>query len=55
MPEQFLYQELDAFSHFGGLKNEIPQSVAQDKKYRLIGVPFYDNEDENQLGVFQMS
>ena len=37
MPEQLLYQELDAFSHFGGLKSEIPQSVAQNlnPKYEL--------------------
>ena len=27
MPEQFLYQSLDAFSQFGGLRKEIPNSV----------------------------
>ncbi len=27
MPEQFLYQSLDAFSQFGGLRKEIPDSV----------------------------
>ena len=27
MPEQFLYQELDSFSRFGGLRKEIPDSV----------------------------
>ncbi len=27
MPDQFLYQSLDAFSQFGGLKKEIPDSI----------------------------
>jgi len=30
MPDQFLYQSLDAFSQFGGLQKEIPDSVKQN-------------------------
>ena len=37
MPESFLYQELDAFSRFGGLQKEIPASVKLNlhPKYEL--------------------
>lgn len=37
MPEQFLYQDLDAFSRFGGLRKEIPDSVKLNlnPKYEL--------------------
>jgi type III restriction enzyme len=37
MPEQFLYQELDAFSRFGGLSKDIPDSVKLNlnPKYEL--------------------
>ena len=39
MPDQFLYQSLDAFSQFGGLQKEIPDSVKQNlnPKYELRG------------------
>jgi len=39
MPEQFLYQSLDAFSQFGGLRKEIPDSVKLNlsPKYELRG------------------
>ncbi|MEK7439582.1 MAG: DEAD/DEAH box helicase family protein [Chloroflexota bacterium] len=39
MPEQFLYQELDSFSRFGGLRKEIPHSVNLNlnPKYELRG------------------
>ena len=39
MPDQFLYQSLDAFSQFGGLRKEIPDSVKQNlnPKYELRG------------------
>ena len=37
MPDQFLYQELDAFSRFGGLRKEVPDSVKLNlnQKYEL--------------------
>lgn len=39
MPDQFLYQQLDAFSQFGGLRKEIPDSVKLNlnPKYKLRG------------------
>ena len=39
MPEQFLYQSLDAFSQFGGLRKEVPDSVKLNlnPKYELRG------------------
>ncbi len=39
MPEQFLYQSLDAFSQFGGLRKEMPDSVKLhlNPKYELRG------------------
>jgi len=39
MPEQFLYQSLDAFSQFGGLQKAIPDSVKLhlNPKYELRG------------------
>jgi type III restriction enzyme len=30
-------------------KFEVKPLTFEDKKYRLIGVPFYNNEDENQF------
>jgi len=33
-------------SEFGG-----KPLTFEDKKYRLTGVPFYNNEDENQFGA----
>ncbi len=38
MPEQFLYERLDAASSMDFLKKEIPDCVAL----------FYNNDDENQ-------
>ena len=37
MPEQFLYQELDTLSRYGGLEKEVPDSVTQNlnPKYEL--------------------
>ena len=39
MPEQFLYQSLDAFSQFGGLRKEVPDSVKLNlnQTYELRG------------------
>lgn len=37
MPEQFLYEQLDTLSHWGNIKKEIPDSIAQNlnPKYEL--------------------
>ncbi len=55
MPQQFLYEQLDNVSNMGFLeeiKEKFKDKIlkfSKSQSYKIIGVPFYNSESENNF------